>query len=79
MNINKTTKQQKKSSFLFRMAIVLTPIADLGASGEILLEKILEEDSIYGDDRARETCSPQANDKRHLLGNGHTAVHITRI
>lgn len=45
----------------------------------MLLEKILEEDSIYNEERARENLSPHANDKRHLLGNGHTDVHITRI
>lgn len=44
----------------------------------MLLEKILEEESIYGDDRARDNLSPQANDKRLLLGNGH-GVDMTRI
>lgn len=48
----------------------------------MLLEKILEEESNYGDERhhQREFLSPNENDKKHLLGNGHTInVHITRI
>lgn len=50
----------------------------------MLLEKILEEDSIYGDDRGRDSISPISNDKRYLLGNGHhshnpISTHITRI
>lgn len=46
----------------------------------MLLEKILEEDSIYGDERVRDNMSPISNDKRYLLGNGHTnGTHITRI
>lgn len=54
-------------------------IPDIGVSGDMLLEKILEEDSIYGDDRARENLSPiGGNDTKYLLGNGHT-VNITRI
>lgn len=68
--MNKLTKQKKYP--------VESCIVDLGASGEMLLEKILEEESIYGDDRARDNLSPQANDKRLLLGNGH-GVHMTRI
>lgn len=53
--------------------------ADIGASGDMLLEKILEEDSIYGDDRARDNLSPiGGNDTKYLLGNGHT-INITRI
>lgn len=57
----------------------------LGASGEILLEKILEEDSSYGDpdyySRNAGQSPPGAdNDKRLLLGNGHTgAIHMTDI
>lgn len=59
--------------------------AVLGASGEILLEKILEEDSSYGDadyySRNVGQSPPGAdNDKRLLLGNGHTgAIHMTDI
>lgn len=47
----------------------------------MLLEKILEEESCYGDERnQRDYLSPNENDKKHLLGNGHTAnIHITRI
>lgn len=51
----------------------------------MLLEKILEEDSIYGDERGRDNISPVSNDKRYLLGNGHNnhnnlnSTHITRI
>ncbi|XP_039440234.1 uncharacterized protein LOC120421136 isoform X1 [Culex pipiens pallens] len=68
---------------------VVTPTtpsgAVLGASGEILLEKILEEDSSYGDpdyySRNAGQSPPGAdNDKRLLLGNGHTgAIHMTDI
>lgn len=54
-----------------------------GTSGEMLLEKILEEDSNYCDDRQhREFISHEhdEHDKKHLLGNGHTVtVHVTRI
>lgn len=54
-----------------------------GTSGEMLLEKILEEDSNYCDDRQqREFISHEhdVHDKKHLLGNGHTVtVHVTRI
>ncbi|XP_038110588.1 uncharacterized protein LOC6053489 isoform X1 [Culex quinquefasciatus] len=62
-----------------------TPSGVLGASGEILLEKILEEDSSYGDpdyySRNAGQSPPGAdNDKRLLLGNGHTgAIHMTDI
>lgn len=52
---------------------------DIVVSGDMLLEKILEEDSIYGDDRARDNLSPiGGNDTKYLLGNGHT-INITRI
>lgn len=56
--------------------------ADLNINGDMLLEKILEEDSIYGDERGRDNISPLGNDKRYLLGNGHhnpNSTHITRI
>lgn len=57
--------------------------AENGTSGEMLLEKILEEDSNYCDDRQhREFISHEHDeqDKKHLLGNGHTVtVHVTRI
>lgn len=50
----------------------------------MLLEKILEEGSVYNEDRSREILSTHENehenDKRYLLGNGHTTnVNITRI
>lgn len=48
----------------------------------MLLEKILEEDSNYCDERhQREYLSHEhEHDKKHLLGNGHTVtVHVTRI
>lgn len=48
----------------------------------MLLERILEEESIYGDERLQREYinSPNENDKKHLLGNGHTVnVNITRI
>ncbi|XP_037032058.1 uncharacterized protein LOC119071292 isoform X2 [Bradysia coprophila] len=60
---------------------MITPTTpqDIGISGDMLLEKILEEDSIYGDDRTRDNLSPiGGNDTKYLLGNGHT-VNITRI
>lgn len=46
----------------------------------MLLEKILEEESIYGDEKGRDNLSPSSNgnDKKLLLGNGHT-VNMTRI
>lgn len=53
-----------------------------GTPGEMLLEKILEEDSNYSDERQqREFLSHEhEHDKKHLLGNGHTVtVHVTRI
>ncbi|XP_053695827.1 uncharacterized protein LOC128743298 [Sabethes cyaneus] len=62
-----------------------TPSGVLGASGEILLEKILEEDSSYGDPDYYSRNNGQSppgvdNDKRLLLGNGHTgAIHMTDI
>lgn len=53
---------------------------DMNTNGDMLLEKILEEDSIYGDERIRDNMSPISNDKKYLLGNGHTnGTHITRI
>lgn len=59
---------------------------DAEPGGEMILEKILEEDGNYGEERnhQREYHSPDAhneNDKKHLLGNGHHTinVHITRI
>lgn len=42
----------------------------------MILDKIPEEESNYGEDKQREHISPNENDKKHLLGNGH---HITRI
>lgn len=52
---------------------------DVGTPGEMLLEKILEEESNYGDERNQHP-SPNENDKKYLLGNGHTdGVNITRI
>ena len=48
----------------------------------MLLEKIMEEESIYGDkDRCQVITSHNgSHDKRLLLGNGHNgAVNITRI
>lgn len=49
----------------------------------MLLEKILEEDGNYGDERNHQREYLE-NDKKHLLGNGHghghtINVHITRI
>lgn len=55
---------------------------EIGTPGEMLLERILEEESIYGDERLQREYinSPNENDKKHLLGNGHTVnVNITRI
>lgn len=55
---------------------------DNGIPGEMPLEKILEEDSNYCDERQqREYLSHEhEHDKKHLLGNGHTVtVHVTRI
>lgn len=48
----------------------------------MLLEKILEEDGNFCDDRLqREYMSHECElDKKQLLGNGHTvAEHVTRI
>lgn len=48
----------------------------------MLLEKILEEEGNYCDERQqREYLSLETeHDKKHLLGNGHTVtVHVTRI
>lgn len=45
----------------------------------MLLEKILEEDStcsVADDYSRRDMISPNGNDKRYLLGNGHTTHHI---
>lgn len=54
-------------------------LIDIGTPGEMLLEKILEEESNYGDERNQHP-SPNENDKKYLLGNGHTdGVNITRI
>lgn len=53
--------------------------AEIGTPGEMLLEKILEEEISYGDERHQHP-SPNENDKKYLLGNGHTVgVNITRI
>lgn len=54
---------------------------EVEASGEMLLDKIMEEDSNYGEDKHhREHISPNENDTKHLLGNGHqTSINITRI
>ncbi|XP_055386927.1 uncharacterized protein LOC129615635 [Condylostylus longicornis] len=66
------------------MVTPTTPVG-LGNSGEILLEKITEEDSSYGtsDDRVSSGISPTGPnyDKKHLLGNGYmsASTHITRI
>lgn len=54
------------------------------ATGEMLLEKILEEDSNCCDDRHQHEYILNAHeheyDKKHLLENGHTVtVHVTRI
>lgn len=59
-----------------------TPSGDLdNPSGDILLEKIMEEDSSYCDERTQGITSPTSNDKKHLLGNGHHlhSVTITKI
>lgn len=48
----------------------------------MLLEKILEEDSSYGDEYNRNpTPIGREYDKRYLLGNGHTGsgTHMTNI
>lgn len=49
--------------------------------GEMILEKILEEDGNYDERQQREFLSHEhEHDKKHLLGNGHTVtVHVTRI
>lgn len=48
----------------------------------MLLEKILEEGSVYSEDRGRGILPTNdienENDKRQLLGNGHTA-NVTGI
>jgi hypothetical protein len=54
----------------------------LGASGDMLLEKILEEDGqYYSEDYVRtQMLQSPINDKRLLLGNGHSgSVHVTNI
>lgn len=69
----------------FSFLCLISPTAVLGASGEILLEKILEEDSSYGDPDYYTRNIGQSppgvdNDKKFLLGNGHTgAIHMTDI
>lgn len=63
-----------------------TPMAGAGSmvegtpSSDNLLEQILEEDSSLCEDR-HQIVSPTSNDKKCLLGNGHTmhSVAITRI
>lgn len=47
----------------------------------MLLEKILEEDSSYGDEYTRiQALSPIGNDTKYLLSNGHSgSVNITNI
>lgn len=62
------------------MAPVNGPIVEETPSSENLLEQILEEDSSICDDRTQ-IVSPTSNDKKCLLGNGHTmhSVAITRI
>ncbi|CAD7086536.1 unnamed protein product [Hermetia illucens] len=64
------------------MVTPTTPVG-IGNSGDMLLEKIMEEDSSYTDERnCGEIQSPVGNDKRYLLGNGHTIggnIPITRI
>lgn len=52
-----------------------------GIPGEMLLEKILEEDGNYDERQQREFLSHELeHDKKHLLGNGHmVTVHVTRI
>lgn len=37
----------------------------------MLLDKILEEEGNYGEEKHREHISPNENDKKQLLGNGH--------
>lgn len=73
------SKWKKECNILFCFFFVFVFVTDIGVSGDMLLEKILEEDSIYGDDRARDNLSPiGGNDTKYLLGNGHT-INITRI
>ena len=45
------------------------------ASGDMLLEKILEEDSSCGNEDSRHSGYLHNNDKRHLLTNGHQPHH----
>lgn len=56
------------------------------ASGEMLLEKILEEDSSFAEDSRGNNC--YKSDKHHLLTNGYSthqhhhyqgSVHVTNI
>lgn len=56
-------------------------ILDNGTTGEMLLEKILEEEGNLCEERQREYHSIEhEHDKKHLLGNGHmVTVHVTRI
>lgn len=63
-------------NFLFKFSL-----PGIGTSGDMLLEKILEEEASYAEER--EIQSPitmDRDDKRLLLGNGHTgSVHVTHI
>lgn len=53
---------------------------DNGTTGELMLEKILEEDGNYCDERLHREYFSSEHDKKHLLANGHTVtVHVTRI
>ena len=57
------------------------------ASGEMLLEKILEEDSSFADDSRHSNCGSFQSDKRQLIANGSSnahhhytgSVHVTNI
>lgn len=57
------------------------------ASGEMLLEKILEEDSSYADDSRHSHSGSFQSDKRQLIANGSSnahhhytgSVHVTNI
>lgn len=49
-----------------------------GTAGELMLEKILEEDGNYCDERLQREYFSSEHDKKHLLANGHTiTVHVT--
>lgn len=60
-----------------------TIIEENVTTGDMLLEKILEEDSNCDDRHRHEYIlndQEHEYDKKHLLGNGHTVtVHVTRI